>query len=153
MPIPNMTCLAGLLPLTALPPGWRETLLPLWVINLLATVFVSILLLRQAFRGVPGDLEDAARIDGFGFWRVYWHVMLPLVRPVLGFLALFILIAALDDAMASRDISIAAGGAGRLGGADLLMAGCLLLVPPLVATFFFASRYFRKVQSPGGTNG
>lgn len=147
MSTPSITSIAALLPLTGLPPGWPETLLPLWAINLLATVFVSILLLRQAFRGIPGDLEDAARIDGFGFWRVYWHVMLPLVRPVLGFLALFILIAALDDAMASRDISIAAGGAG------LLMAGCLLLVPPLVATFFFASRYFRKVQSPGGTNG
>src|SRR5690606_17204400 len=44
---------------------------------------VSIVILRPFFRSVPGDLEDAAIIDGCGPFRFYWHVMLPLSRPAL----------------------------------------------------------------------
>ncbi len=49
----------------------------------------GIFLLRQAFRQVPRDLEDAARIDGAGPWRIFWSVSLPLVRPAMATLALF----------------------------------------------------------------
>jgi multiple sugar transport system permease protein/fructooligosaccharide transport system permease protein len=44
---------------------------------------LSIFLLRQFFLGLPKELEDAARIDGCAHWGVYWHIMLPLSRPVL----------------------------------------------------------------------
>ncbi len=101
----NMTWLAGLLPLSALaladPCGCFHTVASIWIANLLATVFVTILLFRQVGSHVPGDLINAARIDGCGFWRVCWHVLLPLVLPGLGFLGIFILVAAWDDTVAS----------------------------------------------------
>lgn len=49
---------------------------------------VGIFLLRQAFLGIPSELEDAARIDGCGPWQTLWRVFLPVVRPSLATVAL-----------------------------------------------------------------
>lgn len=40
-----------------------------------------IFMMRQFFRGVPKELDDAARVDGAGEFRIFWQIMLPLVRP------------------------------------------------------------------------
>src|SRR5205823_3138511 len=47
----------------------------------------GIFLLRQFFLTIPGDLEDAARLDGAGEWAVFWRVVLPLSKPALATLA------------------------------------------------------------------
>jgi raffinose/stachyose/melibiose transport system permease protein len=49
----------------------------------------SIFILAAFFRGLPGELEEAARIDGAGEFRIFGLVMLPLVRPALATVALF----------------------------------------------------------------
>ncbi len=54
----------------------------------LATVF-NIFLLRQAFKSVPDDLLDAARIDGAGELRIWWQILMPIVRPSLATAAIF----------------------------------------------------------------
>jgi len=48
----------------------------------LATVF-NIFLLRQAFKGVPDDLIDAGRVDGASELRIWWSILMPVVRPSL----------------------------------------------------------------------
>ena len=67
--------------------GWTDT-----HAGLASTELVSvwgIFLMRQSFRQVPRELEDAARIDGAGPWRIFWSIALPLVRPAMATLALF----------------------------------------------------------------
>lgn len=54
----------------------------------------GIFLCRQAFMSIPLSLEEAARIDGAGAMRIWWHVMLPLARPALATLAVFSVIGA-----------------------------------------------------------
>lgn len=54
-----------------------------------AASVTGIFLLRQHFYSVPKDLEDAARVDGAGRFRIYWQVCLPLVRGALVALAIF----------------------------------------------------------------
>jgi multiple sugar transport system permease protein len=49
----------------------------------------GIFLLRQSFLNIPSELEHAARIDGCGSWGIFWHVILPLSKPVLITLGLF----------------------------------------------------------------
>lgn len=49
----------------------------------------GVFLLRQAFAGIPRELPDSARVDGAGELRIFWHVMLPPVRPTLAVLAIF----------------------------------------------------------------
>ncbi|SEN80444.1 carbohydrate ABC transporter permease [Actinacidiphila rubida] len=53
----------------------------------------GIFLLRQFYLGLPRELEEAAVIDGCGYWRVYWSVVLPLSRPILAALAVFFFLA------------------------------------------------------------
>jgi multiple sugar transport system permease protein len=48
----------------------------------------GIFLLREYFRGIPGDLLDAAKLDGAGTPRILWHVVVPVSRPILATLAI-----------------------------------------------------------------
>lgn len=68
--------------------GWADTYWGL-IIPTLANA-QAVLLLRQFIRALPDEVFDAARIDGAGDWRVYWGVVLPLCRPVLTTLAVFV---------------------------------------------------------------
>ena len=54
----------------------------------------GIYLCRQAFAAIPMDVEEACRIDGANALRIWWHVMLPLIRPTLATLAVFSVIGA-----------------------------------------------------------
>ncbi|UCD23151.1 MAG: carbohydrate ABC transporter permease [Gemmatimonadota bacterium] len=67
--------------------GWIDT-----YAGLASTELVSVwgvFLMRQYFRTVPRELEDAARIDGAGPWRVFWTISLPLAKPAMATLGLF----------------------------------------------------------------
>ncbi len=57
----------------------------------------NIFLMRQAFRGVPNDLIDAARVDGAGEWRIWWKVLLPVVRGSLAAVAIFTFVTSWND--------------------------------------------------------
>ena len=51
----------------------------------------------QFFRGLPKELDEAARMDGAGPWRIYWKIILPLSMPVLATAAIFTFIWTWDD--------------------------------------------------------
>jgi multiple sugar transport system permease protein len=53
----------------------------------------GIFLLRQFYLNIPNELEEAAELDGCGYWRRYWNVVLPLSRPVLASLAVLFFLA------------------------------------------------------------
>lgn len=53
----------------------------------------GIFLLRQYYLSLPRELEEAAVIDGAGYWRIYWSVILPLSRPILSALAILFFLA------------------------------------------------------------
>jgi len=59
----------------------------------LATAF-GIFLIRQSFLGVPGDLRDAAALDGYSHWRFMWRVAVPVCRPTVASFALIALLGA-----------------------------------------------------------
>jgi multiple sugar transport system permease protein len=63
--------------------GWLGTLYPLIVPAWFGGGPFNIFLIRQFMRGIPMDLEEAARVDGASSFRVFWSVMLPLLKPVL----------------------------------------------------------------------
>ena len=148
--------------------GWYNTLKPLWVMSFFGSAF-SIFLLRQFLKGVPRDLEDAARLDGCGFLRIYWHIMLPLVRPTLAVIAIFTFLATWNDFMGpliylsdQRLYPLSFGlyafqiqslQPGTNAGIGMLMAGSLLMMLPVIAIFFFAQRYFLQGVTLTGMKG
>lgn len=69
--------------------GWINTFLPLIVPKLLATDAFFVFLMVQFFRGVPKELDEAARIDGAGHPRIFFKIMIPLSLPALATTAIF----------------------------------------------------------------
>jgi putative chitobiose transport system permease protein len=74
---------------------YYDTLAALVFPNLVSAF--NIFLLRQAFRGVPNELIDAARIDGASELRIWWSVLLPIIRPSLAAVAIFTFVTSWND--------------------------------------------------------
>lgn len=73
--------------------GWLNTYYPLLVPNFLATNAFYIFLMVQFMRSLPKELDDAARIDGAGPFRIFWSVIMPLCKPAFATTAIFTFIA------------------------------------------------------------
>lgn len=139
--------------------GWVDT-----YAGLISTELVSIwgiFLLRQYFRTVPRELEDAARIDGAGPWRIFWSVSLPLAKPALATLGLFAFIEAWKNllwpliATRSMDMRTVEVGIASFHGMFVTnwpyqMAAAVTAVVPIAVLFVFTQRYFvRGIQMTG----
>jgi multiple sugar transport system permease protein len=112
-----------------------------------------IFLLRQAFKQIPPDLEDAARIDGAGTLQVLVNVILPISRPALATVAIFTFQAAWNDFLApliflhDQSLYTLQLGLSLFRGAynvqwAYLMAASLVVTLPVIAIFFIAQRSF-----------
>jgi len=132
--------------------GWVDTLRPLWFEGLFAGAF-NVFLLRQFFMTIPHDLEDAAKIDGCGYFTIYWRVMLPLIRPALAALAILTFMASWNDFLGpliyiSSPEKMTGSYALQLFRSNntnewaLLLAAASLWTLPVVILFFFTQRYF-----------
>lgn len=132
--------------------GQYNTLTPLFAGAAFGSAFF-IFLMRQFMKGIPRDLEDAARIDGCGFLRVYWHVVLPLVKPSLAAIAIFTFMGTWNDFLGplvyiadQRLYSLAFGlyafSVQVANNPALTMAASMLMTLPVIVVFFFAQKYF-----------
>ena len=120
----------------------------------------GIFLLRQFFRTLPAELEEAARMDGASRLGVLFKVVLPNAKPVLATLAVITFLWSWNDflwpliAISSPDQMTLQLGLSSFQGAHqtnwpLLMAGNVMSLVPMLIVFVLAQRYF--VQSVAGT--
>lgn len=77
--------------------GWVGTFLPIIVPQLFGNAF-SIFLFRQFFMGLPREIDEAARIDGCGHFRILWNIIIPQSKPVLIVVAIFSFLGSWQDA-------------------------------------------------------
>ncbi|MBE0696683.1 MAG: carbohydrate ABC transporter permease [Anaerolineaceae bacterium] len=112
-----------------------------------------IFLLRQSFKQIPPDLEDAARMDGASTFQVLLNVILPLSRPALATVAIFTFQAAWNDFLGpliflhNQSLYTLQLGLSLFRGAytvqwAYLMAASLVITLPVIVIFFFAQRSF-----------
>ena len=142
--------------------GWVDT----WA-GLASTELVSvwgIFLMRQSFRQVPAELEDAARIDGAGPWRIFWSISLPLVRPALATLALFAfldawknllwpLIVTRSIGMRTVEVGIASFHSTYLTNWPYQMAAAVAAIGPVLLLFLFTQRFLTEGLHVTGIKG
>jgi len=130
---------------------YHDTLAAVILPNLVSAF--NVFLLRQAFRSVPNDLLDAARIDGAGEWRIWRSLMLPLVRPSLAAVAIFTFVTAWNDflwpslMLPTMDHKTLPVGLAALQGffsSDFraVAAGVTLTVVPILIFFIAVQRFF-----------
>jgi multiple sugar transport system permease protein len=110
-------------------------------------------LLRQFFLTIPRELEDASKIDGCGYFRIYWQIILPLSKPALATLGIFVFMFSWNNFLwplliiNSLSMKTLPLGISYLLGQytvywNLLMAGSTIALLPILFVFFFAQRYF-----------
>ncbi|CAG6399469.1 carbohydrate ABC transporter permease [Streptomyces cocklensis] len=142
--------------------GWLNSLQALILPGMFSAF--GVFLLRQSFLALPKELEEAARIDGAGPWRIYWSVMLPLVRPGLVALAVLALLWSWNDLfwplVVNTDpdkMTLSAGLASLQGQFQtdypVLMAGSLLASLPVIAVFALLQRQFVQGIAHTGVKG
>lgn len=124
----------------------------------------GIFLMRNAFRAIPRELEEAAVMDGANPWQVFWQVLLPLVKPSLATLAIFSFVGAWGDflwpllILKSPDLYTLPVGIAYLAGTfaanwRLIAAGAVLSILPILLVFLFLQRYFLAGQTAGAVKG
>lgn len=144
--------------------GLIGTLVPLWLPAFFGNGFF-IFLLRQFFRTIPGELAEAARIDGCSEWGIFWRIILPLSRPVLAVAALFQFLWAWNDfigpllfltrrplftlSLALQQYQTQHGGMEW----HLLMAATLVTTLPLVLLFVLTQKTFVQGIATTGVKG
>lgn len=144
--------------------GWIDTLYALIVPAFFGGAFGTFLL-RQFFSTIPAELEDAARIDGCGRFKILWSIVLPLSKPALTTLALFTFMSYWNDLLGPviylssvEKATLTIGLANLQSGImttryDLLMAGSVLSVLPIVILLIAGQRWFVKGIATTGLKG
>ena len=100
MQMPSPSCLP-FLQASLLPAFVWQSALDLWLPNLLLMLALTIMLLKATLRRIPSAAEDAAILDGCGFWRRLHQLVIPKVGPVLLILTLGLLVTGWADVSAT----------------------------------------------------
>ncbi len=167
------TCVVATLfvpPVTLLVPNfllvnelaWIDTL-PAVIVPGAASAF-GVFFLRQFFLSLPGELEEAAEIDGCNRWQIFVRVVLPLSRPALTTLALLAFLASWNDflwplyvLLSPESLTLPVGLANFQGANniryDLLMAGAVVASLPVLLLYVVAQRWVIEGVSRSGLKG
>ena len=143
--------------------GWINTIYPLVVPAFLGSPFY-IFLMRQFFKTIPRDYEDAAYMDGANLLQILFRIMLPLAAPALATVAIFSFQAAWNDFLApliylqKPDLYTVTLGLQFFRSTyttnwAYLMAASLVTTLPVIVVFFVAQRYFVEGITLGGVKG
>jgi len=137
---------------------WLDTFKPLIVPPWFGGGAINIFLMRQFFRTIPMDLDEAAKIDGAGPWRTLWSILFPLAGPSMATVGILTFIGSWNNFMgpliyltSEKKYTVAVGirwfqtfqGAATSRPREHLLMGASMIIaaPPLVL-FFLAQKYF-----------
>jgi sn-glycerol 3-phosphate transport system permease protein len=125
---------------------------------------LGIFLLRQAFLGVPRDLDDAARLDGYGHWRFMWRVAVPLARPAIAALSVFSFLSAWnqylwpllvtkDEHLRTVQIGLRQLRATSIQNVNITFAGVVIAFLPLVILLLLFQKQLVRGLTAGAVKG
>ncbi|WP_051815318.1 carbohydrate ABC transporter permease, partial [Glycomyces tenuis] len=147
--------------------GWVNTYLPLIVPNFFSNAF-NVFLVRQFVSRLPSELDEAAQVDGLGYFGVYRRIILPMMWPILTAIAIFTLTFAWGDFMgpliylnSEESMPLALGlqymtstsNAMQLPPWNLVMVGSIILTLPMIAIYYLGQKYLYEMNLQGGSAG
>lgn len=124
----------------------------------------GVFMLKQFSEGIPSEMIEAARIDGAGEWRTFTEIVVPMIKPGIGALAIFTFISAWNDYFmqlimltGTDNLTISLGIATMQGETSvdygLLMAGSAMASVPIIVVFLIFQKYFTKGITMGAVKG
>ncbi|MFJ8898488.1 carbohydrate ABC transporter permease [Streptomyces sp. NPDC102370] len=166
-----LTVASILVPPQMLIVPWFQQMLTLNLVDTYAAVIlpqtvapVMVFILKKHFDTIPRELEEAARLDGAGHARIFWSVMLPLSRPMLAAVSIFVFIGAWNNFLwpfvSTSDPALMTLPVGMTAVKDAYgvnyaqtMASSVLAALPLVLVFVFFQRHIVKSVATTGLGG
>lgn len=144
--------------------GWINTLYPLIVPAFFGGTPFYIFLLRQFFKGMPRDLEDAAKLDGASHLRIWWTIAMPLAKPALATVAILSVLHHWNDFVGpliylqTQDNWTLALGIRLFRDQyqvnfNYMMAYAVMMTIPVFAVFFAFQKYFVRGIAISGMGG
>lgn len=147
--------------------GWVNTYLPLIVPSFFTNAF-NVFLVRQFVSRINGELDEAAQVDGLGFFGIYWRIILPMMFPILTAIAIFTLTASWGDFMGpliylnkEEMMPLALGlqymtstsNELQLPPWNLVMVGSIILTAPMIIIYYLGQKYLYEMNLSGGSAG
>jgi len=125
---------------------------------------ISIYLLRAFFIQIPQDIEDAARVDGCGDWRMFWQVMLPIARPaiaavvILDFISdwnefLYAVVFISKQPLRTLPLAVTFFLGENFQDIGMLATGMVVTILPVVIIYVFFSEALIKGMTAGAVKG
>ncbi|MGH4140056.1 carbohydrate ABC transporter permease [Clostridium sp.] len=141
----------------------------LWAIILIqiGAQGMNIFIVERFVRGIPKELDEAAKIDGCSTFRIYWQIIIPLIRPILGVVGLFAFRDAWNSyvlpsifSIMNKNLMTLTVGVVNLKYADgaaiqwnIMVAGASIALVPMLIVYVFASKQFISGLTVGGVKG
>ena len=124
----------------------------------------GIFLMRQAFLGIPKEMEEAAIVDGCNVWQLFWKILIPMVKPSLAVLAIFTFIGSWGEflwpsiVLTKESMYTLPVGVNNLQGIfssnwRYIAAGSILSTIPILIFFLAMQRYFISGENEGAVKG
>ena len=142
--------------------GWIDTYTVLTVPFFLAVPGFFVFLIRQYYMTIPREFDDSAKMDGCNFFKIYWYLLLPLSRPALTTVGIYIFLANWEDLIRpvlfinSKEMRTVSVGLALLSEASeqapehhLMMAVSVIFIIVPIVIFLMFQRYFRQMGEGG----
>ncbi len=124
----------------------------------------GIFLMRQAFLGIPREMEEAAIVDGCNVFQIFWRVLLPMVKPSLAVLAIFTFIGSWGEflwpsiVLTKESLYTLPVGVNNLQGMfssnwRFIAAGSIISIIPIIIFFLAMQKYFISGENEGAVKG
>ena len=124
----------------------------------------GVFLMKQFSEGIPGEILEAARIDGAGEMKTFTTIVIPMIKPGIGALAIFTFINAWNDyfmqliMLLNTNVLTISLGIAKLQGENstdfgLIMAGATLAAVPIIIVFLIFQKYFTRGITMGAVKG
>lgn len=127
----------------------------------------NVFMISGFVRSVPKELDDAATIDGAGIFRIYWQIIVPMIRPILGVVALFSFRTAWNEFITAQVFTMSNPGLKTLSVAvanlrysanaaaewHLMMAGASIALAPILVVYLLANKQFIAGITAGAVKG
>jgi multiple sugar transport system permease protein len=129
----------------------------------MASIF-GIFLVRQYALAIPDEMLDAARVDGASEFRIFWSIVVPGIVPILATLSIWTFLATWNDFMwplivlsdeshYTLPVALANLAGEHVQDTELMMAGSVLTVIPVMLVFLFLQRYYIQGVMAGSVKG
>lgn len=132
------------------------------ILMFMGTDIVSIYIFLQFIRSIPKEVDEAARLDGAGYWTIYWRIILPLLKPAIATVIIIKGIQVYNEFyipflyMPSQKLGVISTALFRFKGPfgaqwEVIAAGAIIVIIPSLLVFLFLQRYIYSGLTSGAT--